>query len=153
MKILPWLTAAILLYIMVIGTTEISKVLGITTTIYYDEPITVSNRYYEEEVYSDLTGFGLFFGFLSFAVAFRGYMAVDTGTLNGGVSPLGNIQLLIILVSLFAHAIIEQIIVFILDIPDLLDFWLSLGCMLGIGYFAYKFYKKKEDKFYLDNEK
>ena len=144
MMVFAWVVGFILLFLMTFITNEITSYFGITTFIEYDEPIVTSNRYYEEEVDGHNTGLGFSLMILSFAVAIRGGMAVDTRTLSGGVSVLGNYLLGIFIIGLLFHGIIHQILYFILDLPSFLRIFLEAIFAIGIFYFGYKIYKEKE---------
>ena len=144
MMFFSWIVGFVLLIFIFFLTDELSDLLGITTYIDYGETFIISNRYYDEEVDGHSTALGHFFMVLSFSVAIRGGMAVYTKTLNGGVSDLGNMQLLIILIGLLLYGILNQILFFSFDLPSIEKKTLDIIFSIGIIYFGYKKYKQTE---------
>lgn len=64
---------------------ELSKIIGVPVQIYLDEPITIHNHYYDEEVDSLFTGFGYATIFISIMISARIGMAFNTVDFSGGV--------------------------------------------------------------------
>ncbi len=145
-NVMSWAVGGILFIFMIFLTSEVSKFLGITTYIEYGETRIISYRLYDEEKDGHHTGFGSFFVLLSLFVAVRVGMAVFTKSINGGVSPLENTRWFLILECLLAYGITNQLIYFVFEIHYFLGNLLDLGCGLGICFFGYKAFKKKEEK-------
>ena len=127
-------------------TDKISEAIGVTTYVDYGETVVIYNRYYDEEVEGHSTGLGYFLMFITFALAIRGGLAVYTGKLNGGITPTGNLALLTWTVGLFVYGIIDQVIFFSLNLPEIVANIINIVSAAGIGFFAYSFYQGKVDE-------
>lgn len=149
---LAWTIGIFKLFVMTIFTDVVASLLGLTTFVNYDEIVTISNRYYDTEVDGHSTGFGYFFGFISFATAIRIGMAIETKSLSGGVGVNGNFMLLVVITALFVYGIANQIIYFVFEIPQRLATFVDLASALGIGFFAFRYYQqKRKDEWHEQN--
>tara|TARA_B110000027_G_C15960689_1_gene229776 strand:+ start:130 stop:600 length:471 start_codon:yes stop_codon:yes gene_type:complete len=149
---IAWFVGIGLFLLTLILTDLLAKFIGFTTYIDYGETITVTrNRYYDEEVSGHTTSIGIFFMFLSYAIAIRGGMAVNSGKINGNISKKGNFQLLIIGCALLLYGLVGHLIFFIFDLSGFLANLTDLGLGIGIAYLCYNYYQKRAEGF--DNKK
>ena len=128
--------------------TELANLYGFVTYIDYGQTIVIEHRYYDETKDGDYTSIGTFIMFLATALGIRGGMAVFKGSLNGGVSRLGNIQLATILICFLLYAVIEEVIWFLFDDASyplvIVPRVLSIASLVGIGFVGYRFYEAKK---------
>ena len=143
-----WIVGIFLLALMTLLTEFLSQFIGFTTYVDYGEAITVSRgRYYEEEISGHTTAIGIFFMFVSWAVAIRGGMAVNTGKISGDVSKKGNFQLLLVGCALLLYGLIGHLIFFVFNLEGFLATLIDTGLGIGVAYLCYDFYVKKAKNF------
>ena len=139
--ILSWVVGIALLFFGIWFEMYITKVLGVVSYVEYAETITVNHgRYYETEEDGHRTNIGMFFLYLTFLIAIRGGMAVNTGKINAGFSKTDNFKLFMIGIGLLLYGIVGQIIFYIFNWTGVVVNLLNLGLGLAIGYLCYKFY-------------
>lgn len=87
--LLSWLIGLASLGVMYGLFGQLSKIIGVPVQIYLDEPITIHNHYYDEEVDTLFTGFGYATTFISVMISARIGMAFNTINFSGGVKKEG----------------------------------------------------------------
>ena len=126
----------------------VANSLGLPTYISYNEPIFVSNRYYDEEINGHQTALGLWTLFISVSAGARAGMAVIEKEWNGGVTAIGNLQLKISFFGVTAYAVImtsawEIFGQELMRAPAVISNVLDLAVIGGIGYLSYQHYQNK----------
>ena len=146
---IAWIIGISLFVLMTLLTDFLSQLIGFTSYVDYGETISVTrNRYYDEEISGHTTSIGFFFMFISFVIAIRGGMAVNTGKINADVSKKGNFQLLLIGCALLLYGLVGHIIFFVFNLEGILSNLIDTGLGIGIAYLCYEYYKKNVEKFY-----
>tara|TARA_B110000467_G_C18076793_1_gene344433 strand:+ start:132 stop:599 length:468 start_codon:yes stop_codon:yes gene_type:complete len=145
---IAWIIGISLFVLMTLLTDFLSQLIGFTSYVDYGETISVTrNRYYDEEISGHTTSIGFFFMFISFVIAIRGGMAVNTGKINADVSKKGNFQLLLIGCALLLYGLVGHIIFFVFNLEGILSNLIDTGLGIGIAYLCYEYYKKNVEKF------
>ena len=145
---LAWIVGIGLFCLTILLTDFLANFLGFTTYIDYGETIIVNrNRYYEEEISGHHTSMGIFFMFLSYVIAIRGGMAVNSGKISGNVSKKGNFQLLIIGSALLLYGLGGHLFFFIFNFTGFFAKLIDIGLGVGIAYLSYNYYQKNVEKF------
>lgn len=122
--------------------------LGLPTYISYDEPLFVSNRYYDEEVDGHQTALGIWVMVVSILAGARAGMAAVKRDWNGGVKAIGNLQTSLSLKGLTAYAFImtaawELFGRELMRAPAIIGNGLDLIVAGAVGYLCYQHYQKK----------
>ena len=149
---IAWIVGIGLFILTIILSDLLAKYIGFTTYIDYGETITVTrNRYYDEEISGHHTSMGIFFMFLSYSIAIRGGMAVNSGKLSGNVSKKGNFQLLVFGSALLLYGLGGHLFFFIFNLSGFFAKLIDIGLGVGIAYLSYNYYQQRVEKF--DNKK
>ena len=149
---IAWIVGIGLFILTIILSDLLAKYIGFTTYIDYGETITVTrNRYYDEEISGHHTSMGIFFMFLSYSIAIRGGMAVNSGKLSGNVSKKGNFQLLVFGSALLLYGLGGHLFFFIFNLSGFFAKLIDIGLGVGIAYLSYNYYEQRVEKF--DNKK
>ena len=149
---IAWIVGIGLFILTIILSDLLAKYIGFTTYIDYGETITVTrNRYYDEEISGHHTSMGIFFMFLSYSIAIRGGMAVNSGKLSGNVSKKGNFQLLVVGSALLLYGLGGHLFFFIFNLSGFFAKLIDIGLGVGIAYLSYNYYQQRIEKF--DNKK
>tara|TARA_B110000114_G_C14804598_1_gene282200 strand:+ start:115 stop:582 length:468 start_codon:yes stop_codon:yes gene_type:complete len=145
---IAWIIGISLFVLMTLLTDFLSQLIGFTSYVDYGETISVTrNRYYDEEISGHTTSIGFFFMFISFVIAIRGGMAVNTGKINADVSKKTNFQLLLIGCALLLYGLVGHTIFFVFNLEGILSNLIDTGLGIGIAYLCYEYYKKNVEKF------
>jgi hypothetical protein len=80
-----WSVGIVSFFGLMAGFSALGAAIGVPVQIFFDEPIIVSNRYYEEEHDSAFTSFGYCVLIVSIMVASRIGMAVSAKSWRGGL--------------------------------------------------------------------
>lgn len=133
---LGWIIAISVSIALMLGLSDLLNAFGVVTYIAFDEPILVSHRYYDEEIYGDMIGLGTAILILSLMLGARSGMAIYEGNLSGGLDNKSRIQFKAWLIGVLAFGVLTLLSYYILSDMNAEDNSWIIDCLIGGILFA-----------------